>query len=189
MDSPKNDELDVSPEMLAITPERAAAAQAELMAALGAIALAKSPEEAQEILDRARKLVPELWRVPEMAEVMKLGFGLGQRRAALGENQSVCVEPGCSKPIARTGARGKIPLRCEEHEAAHRRQQLTAAARNWRHKKKLELLTDAIENAPHAASDGDATAVIRDAIGQVTDGLSNGGDAAEIVAGVARRGK
>lgn len=73
-------------------------------------------------------------------------------------------------------------------QTKHRQAERAAWMRNHRVRAKLDPLVDALEGAPHAASETEAAAAIREAIGEVTDGLSNAATAADTVAGVARRG-
>jgi hypothetical protein len=172
----------VSPELLEITPERAAVAQAELMSALGAITLAESPEEAQEILTRAAQLVPELWRVPEMVAAMRLGFNLGRHRTEQGSGATICIEPGCGKPIVRAGERGKLPLRCDSCEEKHRREMRARWARDARKKAKI---IDALANID-AGLAAEAIASIKDDTGEATGEQWNGPEVATIAVKVLR---
>jgi hypothetical protein len=85
----------------------------------------------------------------------------------------------------RAGERGKLPLRCEPCEEKHRREMRARWARDARKKAKI---IDALANID-AASESEAIASIKDAIGEATDGQWNGAEAATIAVKALRGGK
>lgn len=180
-----------------VSPERAAEMQRILMTAMSALSSAQSPQDAQRILREAAALVPHLWATSEVKTALQIGIQLGRARAEAGAGTAACVgyvdsdgvDHPCGKILHRKGALGRAPGRCDECRQQHRREVRKLWARDHaKHKNKLDPLIDALENATYASSETEAAAAIRDAIGEVTDGASNGGAAADIVARVARRG-
>lgn len=114
--------------------ERTMQGAAVLSAAIQALTVASSPQEAMLILQKAIQLIPDMAATPEFQAAFTLGLKLGKRREEQHEGHTTCLD--CGAPIERGGERGMFPRRCANCADKRRHARQAEHARTYRQRAK-----------------------------------------------------